>query len=115
MSKRAITTYKVFNAEAISKKGVATSSAIDSRRSAQNGIFSIAYVTTAGSLTFSYTVCTTKDGTYFTPTGAESIASGVTVGTGGYSFSPPAYPFMKLVATEADSAATVLTLHLNVA
>jgi len=114
MSRRSIATYTLFNAEAIDKKGTATSSAIDLRRSAQAGVFSLEYTTTAGSLSFSYTVCSKKDGTYFAPTAGGSIATGVTVGTGSYVFAPPLFPFIKIVATEADSAETVLTLKLNV-
>jgi len=115
MSKRSVTSYKLFNAEAVTKAGTVTSSAIDIRRSAQDGLFSIEYTTTAGSLTFSYTVCSTRGGTYFTPTNGGSIASAITVGSGGLSFEVETYPFIKIVATEANVAATALTLILNVA
>lgn len=111
---RPITTYTIFSSESIAKAGVATSVAIDLREVAQSGFFSMDYTTSAGSVTFTYTVCSTKAGTYFTPSGGGTIGGPYTVGSGGISFEPEMYPFIKIVATENNSAATVVTVHMNV-
>lgn len=114
---RPITTYDVFNgAKTIVKNTTETSVAFDSRECAQNGYFSLEWtITGTGTLTLAYTVCSTKSGTYFTPTGGGTIVAGLTLGTGGMTFSPEMYPFIKLTVTETvNSANAVITLKFNV-
>jgi hypothetical protein len=113
---RPITTYNVFGGTlAVTKKGTHTSTAFDLREVAQDGLFSLEYtITGSANIALTYTVCSTKGGTYFTPTGGGSIASGLTVGHGGLSFEPEMYPFIKFVATEADVATGTLVLLLNI-
>jgi hypothetical protein len=113
---RPITTYDVFNgAQTVTTAAAITSQAFDLREVAQLGMFSIDYAnsTSGGTLALTYTVCSTKAGTYFTPTGGGSIVSGLSTATGGLSFKPPMYPFMKIVAT-ATSATCTVTVHLNI-
>lgn len=122
---RPITTYNVFEgasyggdsgAQTVTTAAAITSVAFDLREVAQNGLFSLDYVVTVasgGTLAFTYTVCSTKAGTYFTPTGGGAIATGIGAATGGLSFEPEMYPFIKIVAT-ASVATCVCTLHLNI-
>jgi hypothetical protein len=113
---RPITTYDVFNgAQTVTTAAAVTSVAFDMREIAQNGIFSIDYAnaTSGGTLAITYTVCSTKAGTYFTPTGGGSIVSGLSTATGGKSFKPECYPFMKIVLT-ATTQTCVAAVHLNV-
>jgi hypothetical protein len=119
---RTITTYNVFDgAQTVVKNTAETSSAIDLRSSAENGYFSLEYLITGdGTLTLSYIMCSTEKGTYFTPTGASAIATGLTKtsgasGLGGLTFYPEEFPFIKIVATETvNSANAIVTLKLNV-
>jgi len=113
---RPITTYNVFNgAQTVTTSAAITSEPFDLREVAQSGIFSIDYAnaTSGGTLALTYTVCSTKAGTYFTPTGGGSIVSGLSTATGGLSFNPELYPFMKIVATATTQTCTV-TVHLNI-
>lgn len=114
---RPITTMRIFNGADIAGSGVVTSVAIDLTQIAQNGVFSLEWTLTGtGVLTLSYTVCSIKAGTYFTPAGAGSIVTGLQTVHGGMSIPlPPMYPFLKIVATETGGAAHAgLTLDLNV-
>ena len=115
-SNREITTYKLFASEAVGTSGVATSVYVDLRQVAPDGIFSIQYTFTgSGVLTWTYTVCSTSDGTYFTPSGAADIATSTTTGTDGVSFEPELFPYMKIVATETGTnTASITSLYLNV-
>jgi hypothetical protein len=114
---RPITTYNVFEgAQIVTAALPITSVAFDLRECAQNGLFSLDYVITVaagGTLAFTYTVCSTKAGTYFTPTGGGSIVSGLGATTGGLPFEPEMYPFMKIVATATTNTCTA-TVHLNI-
>jgi hypothetical protein len=113
---RPITTYNVFNgAQAVTTAAAVTSQAFDLRECAQDGLFSIEYTnaTSGGTLALTYTVCSTKSGTYFTPTGGGSIVSGLSTGTGGLAFEPEMYPFIKIVATATTQTCTC-TVHLNI-
>jgi hypothetical protein len=123
MTGRRITSYNVYNgAKAVVKNTAETSDVICLKSGAPNGIFSIEYTITGdGTVTFSYTVCTKKDGTFFTPTGTGTgggaIVAGLTKtpGHGGLSFAPPMYPFIKLVTTETGNSANIgVTLKLNI-
>lgn len=117
-----ISRYRVFDAETITKNTTSTSGIIKTSTAAQEGYFSVEYTITGdGTLTLAYTVCSDENGTFFTPTGASSIAAGLTktsgdgAGHGGLSFEPPPFPFMKITATETvKSSDAVLTLILNV-
>jgi hypothetical protein len=114
---RPITTYDVFEGEkTVVKNTTETSVPIDLREIAQDGFFSAEYtITGSGTITLAYTVCSTKNGTYFTPTGGGSIASGLTVGHGGLAFEPEMYPFIKITATETvNSANAGVTIKLNI-
>jgi hypothetical protein len=113
---RPITTYNVFNGpKTVTTAAAITSAAFDLREIAQDGLFSIAYAnsTSGGTLALTYTVCSIKDGTYFTPTGGGTIVSGLSTATGGLAFEPEMYPFIKIVAT-ATTQTCVVTLHLNI-
>jgi hypothetical protein len=121
MSRRSIMNINVFKgAQLVAKNTTETSTAIDLRRAAQNGQFSIEYTLTGeGTATIGYTVCSSKDGTYFTPTGATTIATALTKtpGHGGLSFTPPVYPWMKIYVTETKNSGTdtiTATIILNV-
>lgn len=113
---RPITTYNVYGGtQAVTKSGVHTSQAFDLREVAQDGLFSLEYtITGLANIALTYTVCSTKDGTYFTPTGGGSIASGLTAGHGGLAFEPEMYPFIKLVATENGTNTGTLVLMFNI-
>jgi len=114
---RPITTYNVFQgAQTVTTAAAITSTAFDLRECAQDGLFSLDYVVTVssgGTLAFTYTVCSTKAGTYFTPTGGGSIATAIGAATGGLSFEPEMFPFIKIVAT-ASGNTCIATLHLNI-
>ena len=113
---RPITTYDVFNgAQTVTAATPITSQAIDLREVAQDGLFSIEYrnATSGGTLAITYTVCSTKSGTYFAPTGGGSIVSGLSTATGGLAFEPEMYPFIKIVLT-ATTQTCVATIFLNV-
>ena len=103
-------------AQAVTKSGTFTSQEVDLRQIAQDGIFSLEYTFTgSGVLTWTYTVCSTEDGTYFTPSGAADIATSTTTGTDGVSFEPELFPFMKIVATETGTnTASITGLYLNI-
>ena len=74
-----------------------------------------------GTAKVEYTVCSTRGGTYFTPTGGGGIAADLTrtsgngAGVGGLDFTPEVYPFMKIVVTETGTAnAIAATIMLNI-
>lgn len=113
---RPITTYNVFNgSQAVTTSAAVTSEPFDLREVAQDGLFSIEYTnaTSGGTLALTYTVCSTKGGTYFTPTGGGTIVSGIGTATGGLAFEPEMYPFMKIVATATTQTCTC-TVYLNI-
>jgi hypothetical protein len=113
---RPITTYDVFNgAQTVTTAAAITSQAFDLREIAQDGLFSIDYAnaTSGGTLAITYTMCSHKAGTYFTPTGGGTIVSGLGTATGGLAFEPEMFPFIKIVLT-ATSQTCVATIHLNV-
>ncbi len=120
---RPITTYNVWQgAKTVVKNTTETSVAFDLGDIAQNGVFSVQYLISGdGTVTLAYTVCSTKSGTYYTPTGAGTIVAGLTktsgngAGLGGLSFTIPVYPFIKITASETvNSANAVVTVFLNV-
>ena len=128
---RPISTYNVFESPAnntgailVAKAATVTSEPIDLREIAQDGIFSIEYLISGeGIATIAYTVCSTKSGTYFTPTNAVAIVTGLTktsgdgAGHGGLTFNPEMYPFMKITVTETKNSGTdtiTATVRLNI-
>ena len=113
---RPITTYDVFmGPKTVTTAAAQTSQAFDLREVAQDGLFSIDYAnaTTGGTLAITYTMCSTKNGTYFTPTGGGTIVSGLETATGGLAFEPEMFPFIKIVLT-ATTQTCVATVHLNI-
>ena len=73
---RPITTYDVFNgAQTVTTAAAITSQPFDLREIAQEGLFSIGYAnaTSGGTLAITYTMCSHKAGTYFTPTGGVRL------------------------------------------
>ena len=119
LGQRPIVTNKLIDpntVQALSKSGVFTSQEVDLRQIGQDGIFSLQYTFTgSGVITWSYTVCSTSGGTYFTPSGAADIATSTTEGTDGVSFEPEMFPFMKIVGTETGTnTASLVSLYLNV-
>lgn len=114
---RPITTLRLWSAKTISKNAAATSGAIDLRQIAQNGPFSLHYILAGtGTVKITYSVCSTVDGTYLTPSTANDItASAVGAGSDFLSFQPELAPFMKIVVTEQNvNPITSLDLWLNV-
>jgi len=122
---RPITTYNVFQgAKLVAKNTTETSVAFDLTEVAQDGLFSLEYLIAGeGIATIAYTVCSTKAGTFFTPTGGGSIVSGLTktsgngAGIGGLAFEPECYPFIKIAVTETKNSGTdtiTATLRLNI-
>ena len=113
---RPITTYDVFNgAQAVTTAAAITSQPFDLREIAQDGLFSLDYsnATSGGTLAITYTMCSHKNGTYFTPTGGGTIVSGLGIATGGIAFEPEMFPFMKIVLTATTQSCTA-TIHLNI-
>jgi len=113
---RPITTYDVFNGpKEVTTAAPVTSEPFDLREIAQDGLFSIDYsnATSGGTLAITYTVCSHKAGTYFTPTGGGTIVSGLGTATGGLAFEPEMFPFIKIVLT-ATTQTCVATIHLNI-
>lgn len=120
---RPITTINVFNeSKSTAASQTSTSQVIDLREICQEGLFSIQYLISGdGTATLAYTVCSTHDGTFYTPTGGGSITSGLTktsgngAGLGGLTFEVEQFPFMKITVTETGtSSAVVATLFLNI-
>lgn len=114
---RPITTINVFEGtKTVAASATETSIAFDLRQIAQEGYFSIEYtIGGSGTCTIGYTVCSTKGGTYFVPTGGSSIATSLTAGTGGKSFSPAVFPFMKIYVTETGTSNSVTAkIFLNI-
>jgi hypothetical protein len=121
---RPITTYNVFQgvnyggdsgAQTVTTSAAITSKAFDLRDVAQNAAFSIQYTnaTSGGTLALTYTMCSTANGTFFTPTGGGTIVSGLSSGTGGLSLEPEPFPFIKIVAT-ATTQTCVCTVFFNI-
>ena len=108
--------FKGLAAIVLEKSKAYTSPAIDLRQVAQDGIFSLQdYFTGSGVMTWTYTVSSTEDGTYFTPAGAVDIATSQTTGRYGTSFEPELFPWMKIVGTETGTnTATLIELYLNI-
>lgn len=108
-----ITTIPLFKNLSLSAGDSGTSDSIDLRDKADKGFFSLAHriaagtSTTAGTTIFTYKGCSTKDGTYITPSAAVAIGTAGTHGTYGtaniWTFEPELMPFMKIVATQTGA------------
>jgi hypothetical protein len=104
---RPVTSIQLFTAEAITKNTAETSVAIDMRALSGNGVFS-AHVVSAGaasSLTLTYSLCHTEDGTYVTPSTAVAICTAFAPGSDIFSFEPELAKYMKIIATENNGGA----------
>ena len=117
MSMRQVYAHPLWEDKAIVKNAVATSEPIDLTDLAGNGVFSLMVKEMAGALsdvTFTYTMCDTKTGTYLTPDGAVDIKANLIGGsTILISFEPELANFIRIVATENNVAAvTALTAVL---
>ena len=115
---RPVNVQRAFDGVAISKNGSATSVAIELTYTAPMGLFSAFILEQAGALsdvTFTYSLCNTKDGTYIFPTGASAIkANHIGTSTDVVSFDPDVSKFMKITATE-NNVAAVTSLTVDIA
>lgn len=116
---RPIVYYDLWTSNSIAAGQNESTVAIDLRKIAQDGTFSIKYtVTGTGTCKFEYVLCDTASGTFVEPSGASDIASSITAasgtsGTDWVSFDPIIAPFMKIKCTETGSSnAVVVTLKL---
>lgn len=120
-----VKTIPLWKNEALSAGDASTSDPIDLRDMAQGGVFSLSYKAsagtagTAGTSVFTYSGCTTRDGSYITPSAASAIG---TCGTGSEAnikaFSPALMPFMKVIVTQTGAGNagydSLVTAELNV-
>jgi len=108
---------KVFPSVITSASSLTTynwSSALDVMRHVKNGYFNLVWdiATSATTVSFAWSGCTKYDGTYVT--GTPLIKSGATSGSGpagigedNSSFSPEAYPWMKIGAKCTGTTSTL--------
>ena len=118
-----ITTFQLFTGTSISANGSLTSKAVDLRRIASNGLFSVYYAITGdGTAKIEYLLCSTETGTYLEPSTASDIGSSLTKTSGPGSdgknviaFEPELAPFLKIKITETGTAQAITpNLWLNV-
>lgn len=118
-----ITTYKLFTGTSIAASGNLVSSAVDVRKSAINGMFSVYFIITGdGTAKIEYLVCSEEFGAYIEPATASDIASAQTKTTGPGSdginfvaFEPEVTPFLKIRITETGASSAITpNLWLNV-
>jgi hypothetical protein len=106
---RPVNTETVFNEVAILKNGVATSQPMALEHATPQGLFSLHILEQAGALsdvTYTYSLCNTKGGTYITPSSATDIkANLIGASTDIVSFDPEVAKWMKIIATENNVAA----------
>ena len=121
---RKIVTIPIWKSQALNPGDVATSDVIDLREDSGNGIFSLSSTPvagtagTCGTTVFTYSGCSTRNGTYVTPASAVAIGTSGTANTGGdiFSFNPEPMPFMKIIATQTGAAGkdSKITVELNI-
>jgi len=107
----AITTTKVFDAQALAASGVFTTPALDLSRYSTEGFFSLQFnLTGTGTAKVEFMI-SNNDVDYIEPTGASDVLSAFTVTSGPgangkdiASFSPPLARFLKLKVTETGGA-----------
>lgn len=107
----AISSFRVFDADAVAASGTLLSEIIDLARYSTEGFFSL-QVALTGTGTGKCEFLVSNDGvTFIEPTGATDVFSGLTVagGPGGdgkdiFSFSPPVARFIRLKLTETGGA-----------
>ena len=107
---------KVFNAEALSTSGTATSSAIDLGSTAQNGNFSLQYSKTGvGVVKVEYLLSNDGD-TFAEPSTGVDIVAAVATGTQSdlVSFEPEPARWMKIKITEDGTDTAVFTAWVAV-
>ena len=79
---RPIETVQLFNASAILQAGVLTSAIQNLKERVWNAKFSLQYIFTgAGHITITYSVCSTVDGTFLTPSVATAILTAGVAGS----------------------------------
>ena len=82
---------------------------IDLRNTAPSGMFSLfSKITGTGTCKITYKVCSTIDGTYFTPADAVDIETAQTVGSIWESFEPELTPFLIINFAETGTANDVV-------
>ncbi len=116
-----ITTFKLFTGTSIAASGSLASEAVDLRRCAPNGVFSVYFIITGdGTAKIEYLLCPTENGAYIEP--STDIASSQTKTSGPdanginlVSFNPELAPFMKIKITETGASSAITpNLWLNV-
>jgi len=95
--------YQLWTAEAIAPSGVATSAAIDIGKSNAIALHVTALTGTLPDVDFTYSVSTSKDGTYIT--GNSTFATAVAAADV-LDLAPEAAGWIKIIATEAGGANT---------
>lgn len=110
-----ITTWPVFNKKSLSAGDSGTSDTIDLRYMANQGFFSLSVDINKGTsgsygtTVFTYSGCSTENGTFRTPSAAVAIG---TYGTNSLknitSFYPELMPFMKIIASQTGSGTSGL-------
>lgn len=109
-SQRPVTVRQIFNAEALSASGTASSVKIDLKQIAQNGYFSIYYtITGSGTIKLEYLLSYDEEATFLEPAGADDIATLLSSGSGLVTFSPELAAWIQIKATE-DGGASAATI-----
>ncbi len=108
-----ITVIPLFKSTRISSGGASTSSSIDLRYAANNGMFALSVVAaagtagTSGTTVFTYTGCATETGTYISPSNAVAIGTfGTSCASDIRTFEPELTAFIKLIATQTGTGTT---------
>ena len=118
-----ITTIPLWKEERVAAGGACTSDVIDLREIASMWKFGLSYVVkpddptvaTAGTSSFQYLSCSTRDGVFVpeTSTSGTSLDS-ATGGTGLWQFEPFLTPFMKIKGNVGTSGSNRITAELHV-
>lgn len=117
-----VTTTRLLNAATIAANGSSTSSSIDLRNIAQNGLFSIQLALTGDGTAKVEYLCSNNNSVFIEPASASDIVSGFTKtsGPGGdgkafYAFEPEPCGFLKIKVTETGTLkAAVVTLDIAI-
>jgi len=96
-----ITTNRLLTAHSLAASAVKESEVVDLRHILDQGRYSVSYtITGTGTVKLEYLAAPTKEGPFIEPAAASDIATGLTVGSGSYAFTPVLTPFIKIRATE---------------
>ena len=102
-----MTVTQVCSAEVIAKSAVFTSEPFMVERAANFSLMVTDFAgTTPDGITITYSVCTSKDGTFIVPAGATAIFTALKT-TGVANFSPVMAPFIKFIITNLDATDAV--------